>query len=134
MYRGHASEKPELPTALAETGCSGIRFLGPPAAAMAALGDKIGSTILAQAAGVPTIPWSGTGVELDFASCGGVIPPDTYNKVSSCSCRCLAQAVAMTGCLRRLNEDRGAPSGGSCFPLLVGPGDCTDKVLKQRWV
>ena len=79
--RGHASEKPELPTALSETGCSGIRFLGPPASAMAALGDKIGSTILAQAAGVPTIPWSGTGVELDFETCGGVIPPDIYNKV-----------------------------------------------------
>jgi len=29
---------------------------------MAALGDKIGSTILAQAAGVPTLPWSGSGV------------------------------------------------------------------------
>jgi biotin carboxylase len=57
--RGHASENPELPTALA---ARGIRFLGPPAAAMAALGDKIGSTILAQAAGVPTLPWSGSGV------------------------------------------------------------------------
>ena len=32
---GHASEKPELPTALSETP-SGIRFLGPPAAPMAA--------------------------------------------------------------------------------------------------
>ena len=38
--RGHASEKPELPAALAET-ASRIRFLGPPAAAMAALGDKV---------------------------------------------------------------------------------------------
>jgi len=75
---GHASEKPELPTSLAET-AAGIRFLGPGAAAMAALGDKIGSTILAQAAGVPTIPWSGTGVAIDFASCGGVIPPDVYD-------------------------------------------------------
>ena len=74
---GHASEKPELPTALADTP-RGIRFLGPPAAAMAALGDKIGSTILAQAAGVPTIPWSGTGVAVDFASCRGVIPEDVY--------------------------------------------------------
>ena len=81
VRRGHASEKPELPTALAELGCSGIRFLGPPAAAMAALGDKIGSTILAQAAGVPTIPWSGTGVELDYATCGGVIPPAIYAQV-----------------------------------------------------
>lgn len=57
--RGHASENPELPEALA---ARGIRFLGPPGAAMAALGDKIGSTILAQAAGVPTLPWSGSGV------------------------------------------------------------------------
>ena len=47
LHRGHASEKPELPQALAETP-SGIRFLGPPAGPMAALGDKIGSTILAQ--------------------------------------------------------------------------------------
>ena len=84
MRRGHASEKPELPTALAELGCSGIRFLGPPAAAMAALGDKIGSTILAQAAGVPTIPWSGTGVELDYATCGGFIPPSIYSQVRTC--------------------------------------------------
>ena len=81
--RGHASEKPELPTALSETP-SGIRFLGPPANAMAALGDKIGSTILAQAAGVPTIPWSGSGVAVDFESCGGVIPPDIYKQVRSC--------------------------------------------------
>jgi acetyl-CoA carboxylase/biotin carboxylase 1 len=33
---------------------------------MAALGDKIGSTILAQAAGVPTIPWSGDGVAIRY--------------------------------------------------------------------
>ena len=63
--RGHASEKPELPDALDETP-TGIRFLGPPSTAMAALGDKIGSTILAQAAGVPTIPWSGDGVAIRY--------------------------------------------------------------------
>lgn len=80
ICRGHASEKPELPTALASTP-SEIKFLGPPAAPMAALGDKIGSTILAQAAGVPTIPWSGSGVAVDFASCHGVVPPDIYNEV-----------------------------------------------------
>ncbi|KIY93907.1 biotin carboxylase [Monoraphidium neglectum] len=75
--RGHASENPELPTALA---ARGIRFLGPPAAAMAALGDKIGSTILAQAAGVPTLPWSGSGVAISYEDCGGEIPLDIYNK------------------------------------------------------
>lgn len=36
--RGHASENPELPETLA---AKGIRFLGPPAKAMAALGDKV---------------------------------------------------------------------------------------------
>ena len=50
---------------------------------MAALGDKIGSTILAQAAGVPTIPWSGSSVSVDFASCNGVIPHDIYQSVRS---------------------------------------------------
>ncbi|PSC75189.1 acetyl-carboxylase 1-like [Micractinium conductrix] len=77
---GHASEKPELPESLDATPTA-IRFLGPPAPAMAALGDKIGSTILAQSAGVPCIPWSGDGVTVDYATCkGGVIPPDVYDK------------------------------------------------------
>jgi acetyl-CoA carboxylase / biotin carboxylase 1 len=56
---GHASENPELPDALT---AKGIAFLGPPAAAMSALGDKIGSSLIAQAAGVPTLPWSGSHV------------------------------------------------------------------------
>lgn len=33
---------------------------GPSHEAMWALGDKIASTILAQSAGVPTVPWSGS--------------------------------------------------------------------------
>ena len=82
--RGHASEKPELPAALEELP-SGIQFLGPPAAPMAALGDKIGSTILAQAASVPTIPWSGSGVAINFAACNGMIPPEVYDAVRPAS-------------------------------------------------
>lgn len=34
---------------------------GPPSQAMWALGDKIASSIVAQTAGIPTLPWSGTG-------------------------------------------------------------------------
>lgn len=56
---GHASENPELPDALK---AKGIVFLGPPAVSMAALGDKIGSSLIAQAAEVPTLPWSGSHV------------------------------------------------------------------------
>ena len=56
---GHASENPDLPATLKE---KGFVFLGPPSEAMAALGDKIGSSLIAQAAKVPTIPWSGSTV------------------------------------------------------------------------
>ncbi|XP_015697314.2 acetyl-CoA carboxylase 1 [Oryza brachyantha] len=71
---GHASENPELPDALME---KGIIFLGPPSAAMAALGDKIGSSLIAQAAGVPTLPWSGSHVTIPQESCHS-IPEELY--------------------------------------------------------
>lgn len=54
---GHASENPKLPRALK---AAGITFLGPPAPVMSVLGDKIAANILAQTAGVPSIPWSGS--------------------------------------------------------------------------
>ena len=63
-----------------DAGSCTLRLLCP-AAAMAALGDKIGSSILAQAAGVPTIPWSGSKASVDYASCNGIIPPDIYQSV-----------------------------------------------------
>ncbi|CAI8596784.1 unnamed protein product [Vicia faba] len=62
---GHASENPELPDALK---AKGIVFLGPPAVSMGALGDKIGSSLIAQAANVPTLPWSGSHVKF-FSHC-----------------------------------------------------------------
>ncbi|BBN00335.1 acetyl-CoA carboxylase / biotin carboxylase 1 [Marchantia polymorpha subsp. ruderalis] len=74
---GHASEVPELPEQLA---ARGIVFLGPPAEPMAALGDKIGSSIIAQAAGVPTMAWSGSNVSIAFESCLEPIPDEVYRK------------------------------------------------------
>lgn len=59
---GHASENPTLPESLARSP-KRIVFIGPPGSAMRSLGDKISSTIVAQHAEVPCIPWSGTGVE-----------------------------------------------------------------------
>ena len=55
---GHASENPKLPELL---GKNNIAFIGPPEKAMWALGDKIASSIVAQTADVPTLPWSGSG-------------------------------------------------------------------------
>ncbi|KAL5992309.1 acetyl-coenzyme-A carboxylase [Asimina triloba] len=74
---GHASENPELPDALA---AKGIIFLGPPASSMSALGDKIGSSLIAQAAGVPTLPWSGSQVKIPPKSCLEVIPDEVYRE------------------------------------------------------
>ena len=54
---GHASENPKLPAALSK---AGIMFMGPSEKAMWLLGDKIASSIVAQTAGVPTLPWSGS--------------------------------------------------------------------------
>ena len=58
---GHASENPKLPESLAASSKK-IIFIGPPGSAMRSLGDKISSTIVAQHAKVPCIPWSGEGV------------------------------------------------------------------------
>lgn len=60
---GHASEYPELPAKLHK---NGIAFIGPPEKAMWALGDKIASSIVAQTADIPTLPWSGSGLKADY--------------------------------------------------------------------
>nr|ASZ00198.1 acetyl-CoA carboxylase 1 [Geranium incanum] len=74
---GHASENPELPDALDE---KGIIFLGPPSTSMGALGDKIGSSLIAQAAEVPTLPWSGSHVKISPDSCLFAIPDEIYRE------------------------------------------------------
>ncbi|XP_029427170.1 acetyl-CoA carboxylase 2-like [Rhinatrema bivittatum] len=58
---GHASENPKLPELLRKYG---IAFLGPPAEAMWALGDKVASTIVAQTIQIPTLSWSGSAGDL----------------------------------------------------------------------
>ncbi|XP_010875045.2 acetyl-CoA carboxylase isoform X2 [Esox lucius] len=78
---GHASENPKLPELLNK---NGISFLGPSSKAMWALGDKVASSIVAQSADIPTLPWSGSGLTVDWTdedrSLGRVIsvPPEVY--------------------------------------------------------
>ncbi|KAJ5788255.1 Acetyl-coenzyme A carboxyltransferase N-terminal [Penicillium paradoxum] len=78
---GHASENPRLPESLAASPKK-IIFIGPPASAMRSLGDKISSTIVAQHAGVPCIPWSGTGVDEVKVDDNGIVTveDEIYNK------------------------------------------------------
>ncbi|KAK0737227.1 acetyl-CoA carboxylase [Apiosordaria backusii] len=78
---GHASENPKLPESLAASPKK-IVFIGPPGSAMRSLGDKISSTIVAQHADVPCIPWSGTGVSQVSVDEEGIVtvPDDVYLK------------------------------------------------------
>ncbi|KAB2578574.1 Acetyl- carboxylase [Lasiodiplodia theobromae] len=78
---GHASENPKLPESLAASP-NKIVFIGPPGSAMRSLGDKISSTIVAQHANVPCIPWSGTGVDQVIVDDGGIVtvPDDVYDQ------------------------------------------------------
>lgn len=57
----------------------GIIFIGPTAPVMSVLGDKIAANILAQTAGVPSIPWSGDGLVANLTE-EGTIPDETFQK------------------------------------------------------
>jgi acetyl-CoA carboxylase/biotin carboxylase 1 len=73
---GHASENPDLPDNLKK---AGIQFIGPTGSVMSVLGDKIAANILAQTAKVPSIPWSGDGLEAKLTD-DGRIPEETFKK------------------------------------------------------
>jgi acetyl-CoA carboxylase/biotin carboxylase 1 len=78
---GHASENPRLPESLAASKHK-IVFIGPPGSAMRSLGDKISSTIVAQHAQVPTMPWSGSGISDTVLSPQGfvTVPDEAYRE------------------------------------------------------
>eukprot|EP01127_Copromyxa_protea_P000151 TRINITY_DN10146_c0_g1_i1.p1 TRINITY_DN10146_c0_g1~~TRINITY_DN10146_c0_g1_i1.p1 ORF type:complete len:2150 (-),score=588.81 TRINITY_DN10146_c0_g1_i1:49-6171(-) len=80
---GHASENPRLPDLLESVG---IVFIGPHGNAMRLLGDKISSTIVAQAADVPTMGWSGSDIKVkipeEFVEIDGrlQVSPEVYRR------------------------------------------------------
>ena len=76
---GHASENPVLPDTLAKMN---IAFIGPEALPMNLLGDKIGSTIIAQSANCPTISWNGDGLTVDTSNLSNGIPADLYDQAN----------------------------------------------------
>lgn len=74
---GHASENPKLPELLHK---NNIAFIGPPEKAMWALGDKIASSIVAQTAEIPTLPWSGSGITAQYSGKKIKISSELYKK------------------------------------------------------
>lgn len=98
---GHASENPRLPESLAK---NKIVFIGPPGSAMRSLGDKISSTIVAQSANVPTMPWSGSGITETTLSDQGFVT--------------VADEVYQTACVVSVEEglSKAAQIG---FPVMI---------------
>jgi len=78
---GHASENPVLPDTLARSDPP-IKFIGPAGPPMRALGDKIGSTIIAQTAGVPCITWNGSHVMAEYDRATGCLPEEAYQEAT----------------------------------------------------
>ncbi|XP_018332454.1 acetyl-CoA carboxylase isoform X2 [Agrilus planipennis] len=74
---GHASENPKLPELLHK---NDIAFIGPPEKAMWALGDKIASSIVAQTADIPTLPWSGSDLKAQYTGKRIKISSDLFSK------------------------------------------------------
>ncbi|KAJ8027759.1 Acetyl-CoA carboxylase [Holothuria leucospilota] len=102
---GHASENPKLPEMLHK---NGIGFIGPKESAMWALGDKIASSIVAQTAGVPTLPWNGDGLVVKWTE------EDTKsNKIIS-----VPDEIYKKGCLE--NADEGLQAAKRIgFPVMI---------------
>nr|XP_018903562.1 PREDICTED: acetyl-CoA carboxylase isoform X3 [Bemisia tabaci] len=74
---GHASENPKLPELLHK---NNIAFIGPPEKAMWALGDKIASSIVAQTAEIPTLPWSGSELTAQYSGRKIKISSELYKR------------------------------------------------------
>ncbi|XP_008568005.1 PREDICTED: acetyl-CoA carboxylase 2 [Galeopterus variegatus] len=102
---GHASENPKLPELLCK---HGIAFLGPPSEAMWALGDKIASTIVAQTLQIPTLPWSGSGLTVEWAE-------DDLQEVKRIS---VPEDVYDQGCVKDVDEGLEAAEKIG-FPLMI---------------
>jgi len=88
---GHASENPKLPKLLHQ---ANIQFMGPSAEPMWMLGDKVASSIVAQTASVPTLPWSGSNLKAETTADGKI-------RVSSLSPR---GELFKQGCVRNVEE------------------------------
>jgi len=98
---GHASENPSLPNRL-EKSNPPIKFIGPAGPPMRALGDKIGSTIIAQSAGVPCIAWNGDSVIANYDRETGSLPGTAFEEA------CITSATEASEAAKRIG-----------FPVMI---------------
>ncbi|CAD5117425.1 DgyrCDS6195 [Dimorphilus gyrociliatus] len=102
---GHASEFPRLPESLHR---NNIIFIGPPEHAMWALGDKIASSIVAQSCGVPTLPWNGSHLKIEY----------DLDQIAKGEVVTVPQDIYTQGCVANVSEGlKSAKEIG--FPVMI---------------
>ena len=94
---GHASENPTLPDTLHASLPTSIKFIGPAGPPMRALGDKIGSTLIAQSAGVPCIAWNGQDITCTYDAEAGELPPGVYEQATVTTATAAQEAAQRIG-------------------------------------
>jgi acetyl-CoA carboxylase/biotin carboxylase 1 len=117
---GHASENPLLPDTL-EKSNPPIKFIGPSGAPMRALGDKIGSTIIAQSAGVPCIEWNGSHVKANYDRESGTLPEKAYEDGTINSASEASEAASKIGLPVMIKASEGG--GGKGIRLVENMKD-----------
>ncbi|KAL3794777.1 hypothetical protein HJC23_012787 [Cyclotella cryptica] len=117
---GHASEKPALPNTLAKSDPP-IKFIGPAGPPMHALGDKIGSTIIAQNAGVPCIAWNGSHVVAEYDVDKGSLPEEAFNDACVTSASDASKAAEKIGFPIMIKASEGG--GGKGIRMVNSPED-----------
>ncbi|KAL3763729.1 hypothetical protein ACHAW5_006173, partial [Stephanodiscus triporus] len=120
---GHASEKPALPNALASSDPP-IQFVGPAGPPMRALGDKIGSTIIAQNAGVPCIAWNGMRVVAEYDMARGTLPEEALSEACVSSAADASRAASEIGFPVMIKASEGG--GGKGIRMVADGGDVQD--------
>lgn len=117
---GHASENPLLPNTLALSSPP-IKFIGPAGPPMQALGDKIGSTIIAQTAGVPCIEWNGAHVKAVYNRETGSLPAEAYDAASIANATEAIEAAARVGFPVMIKASEGG--GGKGIRMVDDPAN-----------
>lgn len=117
---GHASEKPALPNTLAKSDPP-IKFIGPAGPPMHALGDKIGSTIIAQNAGVPCIAWNGGHVVAEYDKENGTLPEEAFAEACVTSAIEASEAASKIGFPIMIKASEGG--GGKGIRMVDKPED-----------
>jgi acetyl-CoA carboxylase/biotin carboxylase 1 len=124
---GHASEKPALPNTLAKSDPP-IKFIGPAGPAMHALGDKIGSTIIAQNAGVPCIAWNGAHVVAAYDRENGKLPEEALAQA------CVTSAIEASDAAEKIGFPimiKASEGGGGKGIRMVGAVEDVQNAYRQ---